>query len=211
MEQPMLAMTKGFENKQSVTIYETEIITNRDAIEIAKSEGTPEDQIPEPSTKIVTYIRAGLPQGNSAYDGPIRNNHKKNFPETWKAFEAGQEKAGQGTHLSELPKEIMSHNLLNEYSSRGIESIEQLVSIDDNSIGSFPKGVKTREAAKKYLSIIREDMVEETASKVDELMDDFSAFKEDSNAKIEALMAENEALKKNQKAKPGPKPKEDNE
>jgi len=202
----MLAMTKGFENKQSVTIYETEITTNSDAIRIAKANGR--EDIPEPETKRVVYIEAGLPQGNSVYNGLLTEKHKREFPETYRAFEKREEKAGQGTHLSELPREIMSPNLLSEYSSRGIEFIEQLIAVDDNSIDAFPKGLKTREAAKKYMALIKDEMVEETASKVDELMEAFAAFKEDSNAEKEILLAQIEELKKNQKAKPGPKPKE---
>jgi len=191
--------TKGYENKQIVEIYENEVVANSGAIDMAKGEGKPKEEWPEPVMKTVIYIKAGLPQANSCFEGPIKQHHKENFPRTWEAFQQGKDRSDvDGTPLAEIPG--ITSSIISEYEKLGISSIEQLVDVDDNAIANFPHGLKMRERAKNTLSVLSDSKVEETASKVEELEAAFQEFKQEKDAEKEADKAKIAELEEKLKA-----------
>ena len=189
-----LKKTRGYENKQQVEIYETEIVANQGEIDLEVSKGTPKAEIPAPKMKKVVYISAGLPQANSRYEGPIRRHHQESFPQTWKAFQEGQESANiDGIPLSEIPG--IQRSVINEYEKLGVETVEQLIDVDDNTISAIPHGLKMRERAKQTLDLLTDKKIDETADKVAEMEEALTSFKEEMSAERDADKKEIEELK----------------
>lgn len=183
--------TKGFEAGLHVEMYTNKVILNKGDIDIAKAK---QETPPDPEVKDADYVRAGVAQSKSTYDGPLRDKHIKQFPKTYKAFKEGKESANEkGIGIAELHE--VPENILEVYRESGITTLEQVVEIQENSIDSFPMGRDIQAQAKQIIRIMTDDKVDDTSEKVAELTEAFQSFQEETAQAQEAAAAENEALK----------------
>lgn len=155
----MLA-TRGFENKHSVKIYETQVINNETEIKIAEDMNDPEKfPVPDPIVVTKVYIETIAPQSKSNYNGPITNRLKKAFPMMWKTFQDRKDKLEvSGTLIIDAMPDIAT-GIQEKIQAMGIQTIEQLAEIQDSAISRIPLGVQLRERAKVMLRVNTESKI----------------------------------------------------
>jgi len=98
---------------------------------------------------VVDYIHAEKPSARSDYNGPMKAKHKESFPLTVEAWEKNLHVEDAGTPIDQLPN--IPANIVAEYVSRELLTIEDLASLDDLDLAKFPLGRKYCEEAKRYL------------------------------------------------------------
>ena len=192
----MLA-TRGFENKHSVKIYETQVIINDTEMQIAEAQNDAKNfPVPNPIVETRVYIEAIAPQSKSNYNGPITNRLKKSFPMMWKTFQDRKEKLEiTGTLIIDGMPDI-STNIQEKLQAMGIQTIEHLAEISDSAISRIPLGVQLRERAKIMLRT-------STDSKIDDISDELAEMREiiaeqaKANEALKAELADKKAKKAN--------------
>jgi hypothetical protein len=192
----MLA-TRGFENKHSVKIYETQIIINETEMKIAEDQNDSKNfPVPNPVVETRVYIEATAPQSKSNYNGPITPRLKKSFPLMWKSFQDRKEKLEvTGTLIIDGMPDI-STNIQEKLQAMGIQTIEHLAEISDSAISRIPLGVQLRERAKIMLRT-------NTDSKIDDISEELAEMREiiaeqaKANEALKAELAEKKAKKAN--------------
>ena len=143
----------------------------------------------------VPYVKILMPGSKDYPDRKVRDEDKQRWPRAWAAFESGQENAQGGTPLERWNG--LSSARLAELQALNIHTVDQLAEVPDGSLNKLgPDGRKLRDQAQAFIQSA--GVSEEMAERVKNL-----------EARIRDLEAENEELRKNQKAKPGPKPKEE--
>lgn len=136
------------------------------------------------------YVEIIIP--GSRNERPVRrvqDEDKERWPREYAAFKRNQEETQEGTPLEQWPR--MTRSRVHELKAVGVFSVEDLAALSDQNLANVgPDARELRDNAKAFLG-----------SDDDE--------KERLKARIEELESENEELRKNQKAKPGRKPKSD--
>lgn len=139
------------------------------------------------------YVQILIPGNKTEMpDVPVNEQHKERWPEQYKRFKAKQQQVHEGTPLEQWPQ--MTPARVSALKDSNIFTVEQLSSLPDSQANAVGPDFQTMKAkAKAYL-----DSADGAASheRVEQL-----------ESRIRELEAENVELKKNQKKKPGRKPK----
>lgn len=98
---------------------------------------------------VVDYIHADKPGSRSNYNGPMKVGHKERFPRAVEAWERNENVEIVGTPIDRLPG--IPENIVAEYTSKELLTIEDLASLDDSDLSRFSLGRKYHEEAKRYL------------------------------------------------------------
>lgn len=134
------------------------------------------------------YVEIIIP--GSRNERPVRKVQeadKDRWPREYAAFQRNHEQTQEGTPLEQWPR--MTRSRVYELKAVGVFSVEDLAALSDQNLANIgPDARELRDNAKAFLG--------SDPGEVQEL-----------RARIEELEAENAELRRNQKAKPGRKPK----
>lgn len=137
---PAKKQIRHIENGQIITIYPKTVAKEFLDDKANPAFGDSEEKV---------YIRFEKPQSKSLPDGPIKPHHKRNFPEAWAKYE-NQDFSTPGTLLAVLE---MPENVVEDYSRRGVTTVEDFVKLDPESLKGFPMGREYQKQAKAYLDV----------------------------------------------------------
>jgi len=135
----------------------------------------------------------------------VREEHKKQWPKQWAAFEAGCEYVEDGRPLAEWA--VMPGSMVKMLQAIGIKTVEQLAQVNVDAIkGLGPGFVKMREAAIKFIAEndTKQEQIDDLKKQNEDLLERIRAIEESTRSKV------NEPKKTTPKIAPksAPKPKE---
>lgn len=148
-----------------------------------------------------TYVRIKI-RGNDKLEVFRRctDVDKKRFPFAWQQFQSGQEQGRRGTPIVQLSG--MDSSMVVGYNAKNVYTVEDLAAVSDNFLGDLGTGARElRYKARQYVD--EHKQIAQSSQAVERL----KAFIEKQTEQLNALAAENAALKA--KRGPGRPPKEE--
>lgn len=126
---------------------------------------------------------------NTSFSEPVNEEHKRNYPKAWAAYEQNNPDLCDGNPIGVLPGVGPSQAIALQ--GLGIFSIEDLASLGEPGINNVPGGRTLQKRAKAYLDALNVKVEhEDTPEPVDV-----------------AAMSRNPNVEKSERKKPGPKPR----
>lgn len=133
---------------------------------------------------------------------------KQRFPREWAEYNGERFNDANATPLTVI--DGFTPARIKEFEGLGIRSVQELANVADGNIMKVREGLALKQAAVKWLEGAELAKREVTVDQIEELQDRVSQF-EEMQKRLTALEEENKKLAANQRKKPGPKPKVEDE